>query len=126
IESTPARQAVRLALRDQDESVRHAAIQSAGLWRDADAVPQLIDALKSSVRQLQRPAAEALGRAGKSQVVADLIAAAASSSPDRVLEHSLIYAAIEIDDPRATFAALKQAPSGGTRAALIALDQMDQ
>jgi putative membrane-bound dehydrogenase-like protein len=133
IESTPARQAVRLALRDRDESVRHAAIHSAGLWRDADAVPQLVDALKSNARQLQRAAAEALGRTGNSHVVGDLIAAA-SSSPDRVLEHSLIYAAIEIDDPRATFAALKQAgptssssstSSRGTRAALIALDQMD-
>jgi putative heme-binding domain-containing protein len=52
--------------------------------------------------------------------------AAASSSPDRVLEHSLIYAAIEIGDPRATFAAVKTAGSSrGRRAALIALDQMD-
>ena len=126
IETAPAREAVRFAMRDRDESVRHAAIQSAGLWRDADAVPQLVDALRSNARQLQRAAAEALGRAGDSRIVADVIAAASSPS-DRVLEHSLIYAAIEIGDPRATLAAMTQARSNaGTRAGLIALDQMDE
>jgi putative membrane-bound dehydrogenase-like protein len=124
IDDTAARQAVRFAMRDRDESVRHVAIHSAGLWRDADAVPQLLDALKSNARHLQRAAAEALGRTGDSRVVADVIATA-SSSPDRVLEHSLIYAAIEIGDPRATLAAAEQTKSSAaTRAALIALDQM--
>jgi putative membrane-bound dehydrogenase-like protein len=126
IESAPARHAVRIAMRDRDESVRHVAIHSVGVWRDVNAVPQLVDALNSNARQLQRAAAEALGRTADARVVADLIAAA-SSSPDRVLEHSLIYAAIEIGDPRATLAALKARArsSGATRAALIALDQMD-
>ena len=124
IDHAAAHTAVRLAIRDRDESVRHAAIHSAGLWRDREAVPPLVDALKSNAHQLQRAAAEALGRIGDSRVVADLIATASSS--DRVLEHSLIYAAIEIGDPRATSIALKQSSSSSaTRAALIALDQMD-
>jgi putative membrane-bound dehydrogenase-like protein len=125
IDAAPARQGVRLALQDRDESVRHAAVHAAGLWRDRGAVTQLVDVLKSGVRPLQRAAAEALGRVGDPRVVPDLIAAA-SSRPDRVLEHSLIYAAIEIGDPPATLAAAKQATSSfGTRVALIALDQMD-
>ena len=74
IEGARAREAVRLALDDRDESVRHAALHSAGLWRDAAALPQLVDALKSGRPAVQRAAAEALGRVGDARAVPDLLA----------------------------------------------------
>jgi putative membrane-bound dehydrogenase-like protein len=124
IETPQAREAVRLALSDRDDSVRQAATHSAGLWRDADAVPQLVEALKSNRPPVQRVAAEALGRVGDPRVVPDLLAIAASPL-DRILEHSVTYALIEIGDPSSTASGLEAASSRAKRAALIALDQMD-
>ena len=120
-----AREAVRDALLDLDESVRQAALHSTGLWRDAGAVSRLIPILKTGGPSLQRAAAESLGRVGEATAVPELIASAASSD-DRVLEHSIVYALIEINDPAATAAAgLHATAAGSRRAALLALDQMD-
>src|SRR6266571_1801584 len=69
IEGAAARQAVHDALKDQDDTVRHAAIHSAGVWRDAGALPHLLDALSGPSPQLQRAAAEALGRIGDKSAV---------------------------------------------------------
>lgn len=125
IHTGQARDAVRLALNDRDETVRHAAIHSVGVWRDASAITPLVAALKSSLPAIQRVAAEALGRIGDARAVPDLLAAAASHV-DRTLEHSLTYALIEIADPSSTVASGLQATSSrAKRAALIALDQMD-
>jgi putative membrane-bound dehydrogenase-like protein len=134
IETGPARAAVRSALNDRDESVRQAAAHSAGLWRDGAAVSPLVEALKSGRPAVQRAAAEALGRIGDSRAVPELLAIAATAgegatmkagAADRVLEHSLTYALIEIADPAATAAGLQAASSAAKRAALIAIDQMD-
>ena len=125
IDTAQAREAVRLALSDRDESVRHAAIHSAGLVRDAGALPALREALKTGSPAIQRVAAESLGRIGDARAIPDLIARAGSPL-DRVLEHSVTYALIEIDNPAATSASGLQAASPRSRrAALIALDQMD-
>jgi putative membrane-bound dehydrogenase-like protein len=124
IAGTEGREAARFALADRDESVRHAAIHSAGVWRDAGARRQLAQALKSTSPALRRAAAEALGRTGDPAAVADLVAAA--SEADRVLEHSLTYALIEIADPAATIASGSQSTSSrAKRVTLIALDQME-
>ena len=45
---------------------------------------------------------------------------------DRVLEHSVTYALIEINDPAATASGLQAPARARKRAALIALDQMDR
>ena len=58
IDGAPARAAIRTALADRDESVRHAALHSAGLWRDAGALPADQGGLEG------RPAAGAAGRRG--------------------------------------------------------------
>ena len=121
----PARRVVRTAIADRDESVRHAALHSAGLWRDRGATAEIIEALKSGPPAIQRIAAEALGRIGDAKAVPHLIALAASPL-DRVLEHSVTYALIEINDPKATGAGAQDAASRSRRAALIALDQMDR
>ena len=124
IPAAPARDAVRASLGDGDASVRQAALHSAGLWRDASAMPQLVAALKSNQPAAQRAAAEALGRVGDRRAVADLLAVAALPL-DRALEHSVTYALIEIADPTSTATGLQASSSRAKRIALIALDQMD-
>ncbi len=126
IEASSARTATRLALSDRDDSVRHAAVHAAGLWRDAGALDQLAAVVTSGPPLIARAAAEALGRLGDARAVPPIIAAAAASGVDRVLEHSLTYALIEIGSPSATDAGARSAVAArARRAALIALDQMD-
>jgi putative membrane-bound dehydrogenase-like protein len=123
IDQPQARQAVRPALDDADESVQLAALHSTSLWRDRGALTPLRALLRAPSAPLQRAAAEALGRIGEADAVPDLLAAA-SQPHGRVLEHSLIYALIEIADPTDTAAGLAAKSSFTKRAAMMALDQM--
>jgi putative membrane-bound dehydrogenase-like protein len=126
VDTPSARAANRIALTDRDESVRQAAIHAAGLWRDGGSLDQLAAAVTSGRPAIARAAAEALGRLGDARAARPLVAAAASSGADRVLEHSLTYALIEIGSPEATAVASREIiASPARRAALIALDQMD-
>jgi putative heme-binding domain-containing protein len=120
-----ARTAVRAALADPAELVKHAAIQSIALWRDKGAEAALLAMLPEANPGLQRVVAEALGRIGDKQAVPELLKAAASTH-DRVLEHSLTYALIELDAPSETAIALASGNPKTKAIALIALDQMDQ
>ena len=54
IQGAEARGAGRIAIADADDSVRHAAIYTAGLWRDVEAAVALREVLKSGRPQLQR------------------------------------------------------------------------
>lgn len=119
-----ARSAVRKALADPGESVRHAALHSVSVWRDSEATEVVLSQLRSKRSALQRVAAEALGRIGDPSAVPELLAATGSTD-DPALLHSLIYALIEIAYPDATRAGLNAASSQTRRAALIALDQME-
>src|SRR4051812_292564 len=125
IDGIQARGASRIAIQDADESVKHAAIHGAGLLRDVGAVADLRAVLKSGVPSIQRIAAEALGRIGDPAAVTDLITLAAAPL-DRVLDHSVTYALIEINHPESTASGLQAPASRSRRAALIALDQMDR
>jgi putative membrane-bound dehydrogenase-like protein len=118
-----ARSAVRRALQSNTEDIRQAALHSIGLWRDKEAVPELLHILKGPSLANRRAAAEALGRIGEPATVTALLAAAGETS-DRTLEHSLTYALIEIGDPAGTATGLKSASAGTRCAALTALDQM--
>lgn len=122
--SEKARAAVRPALADSDLSVREAAVHSAGIWRDGEAIPRLIECLDSTHLHLQRKAATALGQIGAKQAVPHLLKLA-SHPLERVMEHAMIYALIEIGDRESTRAGLQASSSHTRRAALIALDQMD-
>jgi putative membrane-bound dehydrogenase-like protein len=124
IDSSDARRAVREALKDRDETVRQAAAHSISLWRDRDAVAALLDLLAHGTPQNQRVAAEALGRIGDSRAVAPLLAAL-EKPVDHMLDHSLTYALIEIDDAKATAAGLSNESPQVRRSAMMALDQMD-
>jgi len=124
IDTPQARASVRTVLNDPNQTVALAAIHSASLWRDKPALNQLLTILASRPATLQRAAAEALGRVGEPEAVPALLAAAARPH-DRILEHSLTYALIEIDDATATAKGLDTQSPNERRAALIALDQMD-
>ena len=141
IDAPAARAGVRSAINDQDEIVRHVALQSASLWRDAAAARKLGTVAVHSPSSLQRIAAEGLGRldpaAGaqlfsglgtnttKMNWTVALMLQASAAKNDRVLEHSLTYALIELDEPATTAAGLTAGKPYETRTALIALDQMD-
>ena len=72
---------------------------------------------------MRREAATALGRLGMAEAVPVLLSACATSG-DRVLEHALIYALIEIGLPEGLRNGLSSQNSRTRRAALIALDQI--
>jgi putative membrane-bound dehydrogenase-like protein len=149
IEGKAAREAVSTAVFSQDIEVRLAAIHSAGLWRDAGALAPLRYSLSRDNGPAARAAAEALGRIGDKSAVPLLLGAAErlpqieNTDARRVLEHSLIYALIEIGDTTAIREELTRVlpaarqklvlnTTGGAndtaaslwRAALVALDQI--
>lgn len=123
--SDSARAALRLALDDDDDSVRLAAVHSVGTLRDAGSLPRLIELLGDAEPPIRREAATALGRIGDAAAVPGLLATLAAAD-DRFLEHALIYALIEIEEASATRAGLSDASPRVRRGALIALDQMDR
>ncbi|HEV3024351.1 MAG TPA: PVC-type heme-binding CxxCH protein [Pirellulales bacterium] len=125
IEGAAARGVVRAALADRDETVRQAAIHSASVWRDQQALGRLIELLEGDSAQNRRAAAEALGRLGDKVAVEALLAATATPA-DRAVEHSLTYALIEIADQPATAKGLASPNALTQRDALVALDQMPQ
>jgi putative membrane-bound dehydrogenase-like protein len=124
IDGSAARAAVGGVLTDRDLSVRQTAVYSAGLHRDADARLALIGMLPSVPPPLRREAATALGRIGHPAAVPALLAALRPED-DRMLEHALIYALIEIADLPNLTKALSSDNAVVRRAALIALDQAD-
>jgi len=119
-----ARAGRKMTTADADDSVRQVAIHSISLWRDHEAVPQLLTCLSGDSLHNRRAATEALGRIGDKKAVPSLLLAAAGHN-DRALEHSITYALIEIADRDGTAAGLKSSNLATRRAALIALDQMD-
>jgi putative membrane-bound dehydrogenase-like protein len=124
IDGEAARAAVRAVLGDHDESVRQVAVYSAGLHRDAAAGPALVALLPGAPPPIRREAATALGRIGDRAAVGALLGALRPDD-DRMLEHALIYAQIEIADRPALQSALASDNALVRRAALIALDQSD-
>ncbi|MEJ7590479.1 MAG: HEAT repeat domain-containing protein [Planctomycetaceae bacterium] len=137
IDAEAAREAVAVALKDQDVTVRQAAAHAAGLWRDRTALPQLLQIAGSNAAGPARAAMEAVGRIREPgsvaaiQKIADSLTSAghdASGAPanaaERIREHACIYAMIETEVPEQIRPGLKSASPKIQRAALVALDQM--
>ncbi len=114
----------RAALSDKDAGVRLAAAHAAGLSLDRGALPALLEIVKDDAPHVRREAAAAVGRMREKKAVPVLLDALAPGG-DRFLEHSLIYALIEIGDAEGTRKGLQAASSNTRRGALIALDQME-
>jgi putative membrane-bound dehydrogenase-like protein len=152
IDHGSARAYVRHSLHDPYETVRQAAVHSIALWRDREAVPELINLLKGAVKigdvpgaalspeeyersqaslANRRAAAEALGRIGDPAAVPHLLAALGeakdskySDASDQVFQHSLIYALIEIGDAKRLAAYLNSQNPRIRRGVLAAMDQI--
>lgn len=122
-DSPEARAVVRKALLDPDMTMRIAAANGASVWRDAGAKDGLLTMLANGSPAEKRVAAEALGRLRDASVVPAILQAA-SGDLDRVLEHSLTYALIEIGKPESFRAALKTPHPETRKVALIALSQI--
>ena len=122
-DSPEARATVRAALADNDPSVRMAAAHGASVWRDAKAKDGLLQLLRNGSPAEKRVAAEALGRLRDESAVPAILQAA-TGNVDRVLEHSLAFALIEIAKPEAIQAGLKGATDEERKVALIALSQI--
>jgi putative heme-binding domain-containing protein len=107
----------------EPEAVRQVALHSVSLWRDRQALSEVLRNLKHDSPQIRRVAAEALGRIGDKSAVPALLEALEEPG-DRFLEHSLIYALIEINDPVGTAKGF-EGEARVRRAALIALNEME-
>lgn len=121
--SAAARALLREALGDADWRVRLAAVRSVGTLRHAGALSMVVKLLSDESPPVQREAATALGRIGDPQAVGPLLAALADAD-DRFVEHALIYALIELNNPAATRTGLADGHPAVRRGALVALDQM--
>jgi len=119
-----AEEGVRAALDDANFRVRVAAARAVGMARDREAVDRLLLMVKKDQPAARREAATALGQIGDVRAVPDLIAAAARAD-DRFLDHAVTYALIELKTPGPELDALKNPNPKIRKAALIALDQMD-
>ena len=120
-----ARAAVRGALNHKDAAVREVAAHCVSVERDADALPALSRLVVADTAPIRRKAAEALGRIGQVAAVKPLLQSVRKGADDVFLQHSLIYALIQIGAFEATLPALGDADPRVCRAALIALDQMN-
>lgn len=113
---------------DSDESVCLAALHSLSLLtRDHGISVDSLRRLLTDKNQprIRRAAAEVLGCIHDRISVPDLLLAAGHfATRDRFLEHSLIFALIEIADRQQTEEGLKAKDAGVRRVALLALDQM--
>ncbi len=123
--ATPvALNAVRAKLSDADAQVRTAAARVAGMNKDREAVERLIQMAKGDELPVRSQAATSLGLIGEVRAVPVLLAAAADAQ-DRFVEHAIIYSLIQLKEAAPMQASLNAKEPRIRKAALIALDQMD-
>lgn len=104
--------------------VRVAAARSCGLAKEKSAVSKLLEIVVNDKPQAQRQAATALGQIGDASSAEQLLAAA-DKTDDRFVEHAIIYSLITMENAQPLVKALQGNSQKVTKAALIALDQMD-
>jgi putative membrane-bound dehydrogenase-like protein len=132
IDSKEARKFVRDAVAEEKardlkwEAVVQAAIHSMGLRRDKEAVPLLLEELKSTNLIMRRMAIEALGRIGDKQTAPRVVQLLADEKNDRALDHALTYALIELDNRDYLKSSLDNESPRVRRACLTALDQLGE
>jgi putative membrane-bound dehydrogenase-like protein len=119
-----ARAIARDGITDKDADVRKTALALTSLWRDSASSSKVIERLHKGAGQERRLAAETLGRTRRNGATNHLLNVARDVRGDRMLEHSLIYALVEIGNRPKTEAGLRDPKPASRRAAMIALDQM--
>ncbi|MEX2168377.1 MAG: PVC-type heme-binding CxxCH protein [Pirellulales bacterium] len=124
IDTAESRELVRRALKhDDEEAVRRAALHGVSLHRDAHATERLVEILANNSPANRRVAAEAIGRIGDEAAVPHLLSAA-ETADDRMLQHAVCYALLEIGDAEATRIGLNSKSEKARVIAMTALDQM--
>ncbi len=137
IDEPSAIKALLVGLKDKDVAVQQSAVHAVGLVREESALPALLEIMYAGQPGPARAAAEAIGRTKNGNTALDVLAAVeklklngpdASGAPadpaERIREHALIYALIEIANSEATRQGLDSPSPAAVRAALVALDQM--
>ena len=94
------------------------------LNRDPAGFGEAVAGLRDTNLHTRRLAAEALGRIGDPKAIPAILDALADEKNDRVLDHSLTYALIEIGDPKETAKGLTHESPRVRRACLAALENM--
>ena len=125
IDSATATNVIRSRLADEDPTVRQAATMSLGIRGNREAAEELVERLQDSEPSVRREAATSLGKLHRKETVAPILAALSDDAIDRVMEHALIFALIDIDAPTETAIGLAASNTQVQRAALIVLDQME-
>ncbi|MCR9292621.1 MAG: c-type cytochrome [bacterium] len=127
LSSTPASNAGKEQARTSASataSLAMAACHIVGLHRYQPAQKSLEKLLACQQAVLRRAAVEALGRIGKSESIAPLMHCLAQAEGSRALQHSCIYALVEIGDSDAVAAYLSADSYIQRSAALTVLDQL--
>lgn len=116
--------AVRGLLGHTSPVVRTAAVRALGLAGDKSSVAGLSKIVASDLPQVSRQAATALGQIGDASAIPSLLKAV-SRTGDRFVEHAVIHTLIGFGQPEPLLTALKNPSDKIRKAALTALDQMD-
>lgn len=126
MQTTNAAKVLRLGLQDKDLNVRHVAVHAAGMERDKRSVSQLIQIFSEDAAPwIRREAATALGRIADATAVPHLLEGL-KNHVDVFLDHAIIYALIQINQPELTEAGLENSNIRIRRGALLALSQMNK
>ncbi|HNR07686.1 MAG TPA: HEAT repeat domain-containing protein [Saprospiraceae bacterium] len=123
IHSSESIAALREGLKDKDLQVRVAAAKALGLAKDQGSVDQLIQAIQTDLPAVRRQAATAIGQIGEPRAIPALLQSA-DGVKDRFVEHAIIYSLLSMNRPDLVKAGLTHPSDEVKRAALIALDQM--
>ena len=125
IDTPAAVAAIRSALDDESESVRHSAVRSLGVLKDTESVTKLVELYKTEAPQVRLAVASALSKIRDSQAVPAILEGLARDDNDDYLMHAQIHTLIRLNDFEATKAGLTADNPRVRRSALIALDQME-
>jgi len=94
------------------------------LERNRTIAGALVSLVRTGEAAQAAAAAVALGRMGDSSVAGPILSAAGKAGTDRALQHALIYALIELNDPETTRYSLESENPQQVAAALRALQEM--
>jgi putative membrane-bound dehydrogenase-like protein len=121
-----ARAKTRAFFSHPNQSAAVAAMRSAGLWEDSEAVPLMTGFLRSDSLLVRRAAAESLGRIGDDRAVEHLMKALGDEQNDRTLDHAIVYALIRLDNRPYLKTGLTSDNPRVRRGVLAALDQLGE